>query len=74
MFVNLTNQKPRIPAAVVIYLRRCVIGIGQKTLLIAYTCARHLGYYLAIKSQAQQLFGADYFLSHPLFPGGSFAV
>ncbi len=41
---------------------------------IGVTCGVYLAYYLWIKSQAAQLFSADYFLSHPLFPGGTFAV
>jgi hypothetical protein len=57
------------------YLRRREDGRWLLDLiLIAVTCSAYLGFYLYVKSQAAQLFSSDYFLSHPLFPGGTFAV
>lgn len=57
------------------FLRRCEDSRWRSDLAwIGVTCSCYLAFYLYIKSQAQQLFSADYFLSHPLFPGGSFAV
>ena len=74
--VNLTNHElAGFLLPWLFYLRRCVDRAWLVDLCwIAGACAVYLGFYMFVKSQAQQLFSADYFLSHPLFPGGTFAV
>ena len=74
--VNLTNHElAGFLLPWLFFLRRCEDRRWLLDLIwIGATCGVYLGYYLFIKSQAQQLFSSDYFLSHPLFPGGSFAV
>lgn len=48
--------------------RADVVGAGAAVVLYA-------AYYFAVKAAAPtQLYSNDYFLSHPLFPGGAFAV
>ncbi|HEB53762.1 MAG TPA: hypothetical protein ENI87_10970, partial [bacterium] len=57
------------------FLRRRTDGRWRLDLVLAgLACAIYLGFYLFVKSQAAQLFSSDYFLSHPLFPGGTFVV
>ncbi|HIE70522.1 MAG TPA: hypothetical protein EYP98_10285 [Planctomycetes bacterium] len=41
---------------------------------IAVTCGLYLAYYFWVKANVNQTYSIDYFMSHPLFPGGSFAV
>ena len=74
--VNLTNHElAGFLLPWLFFLRRCEDGRWKTDLVwIGVTCGVYLGYYLLIKSQAAQLFSSDYFLSHPLFPGGSFVV
>ncbi|MEO6596754.1 MAG: hypothetical protein ABIP94_18560 [Planctomycetota bacterium] len=45
-------------------------ALGAGAALVLYAAF----YYYVKAHAAQQLFSADYFLSHPLFPGGTFAV
>ena len=54
--------------------RRADARIRLDLVWIAVTCGAYLAFYLTVKANAQQLFSADYFLSHPLFPGGTFVV
>jgi len=74
--INLTNHElAGFLLPWLFFLRRCEDQRWQRDLVgIAVTCGGYLAGYLYIRSQAEQLFSADYFLSHPLFPGGSFAV
>ena len=75
-FVNLLNHElAGFLLPWLFFLRRRADNRWRLDLVwIAATCGLYLGYYLWIKAQAAQLFSADYFLSHPLFPGGTFAV
>ncbi|MEZ6036101.1 MAG: hypothetical protein R3F29_01385 [Planctomycetota bacterium] len=41
---------------------------------VAVAMVVYLAYYLLVKARVQQTYSADYFLSHPLFPGGTLAV
>lgn len=43
-------------------------------ILAGAACGVYLTYYLWVKATAQPLFNIDYFLKHPLFPGGTLAV
>lgn len=57
------------------YLRRRQDARWRLDLVcIAVACGIYLAYYLWVKAQVEQTYSIDYFLSHPLFPGGSFAV
>ena len=57
------------------YLRRRVDRRWRLDLVcIAVACGIYLAYYFWVKAKAQQTYSIDYFMSHPLFPGGSFAV
>ncbi|MFK7739144.1 MAG: hypothetical protein AB8H80_02385 [Planctomycetota bacterium] len=57
------------------YLRRREDGRWRLDLvLFGAACALYLAYYLYVRSLAQQQFSIDYFVGHPLFPGGSFIV
>lgn len=57
------------------YLRRREDNRWQLDLVLAgAACAIYLAYYLWVKSVAEQQFTIDYFVGHPLFPGGSFIV
>jgi hypothetical protein len=74
--INLTNHElAGFLLPWLFFLRRCADRRWKLDLVwIAATCGAYVVYYLVVKSSAQQLFSADYFLAHPLFPGGSFAV
>ena len=41
---------------------------------MAVALAIYAGFYLWVKSKADQTYSVDYFLKNPLFPGGTFAV
>ncbi len=72
-FVNLSNHELAVFMLPWLWFVRRQTDTHWRIDLVGVGCAlsAYATFYLVVRAKAQALFTADYFMAHPLFPGGS---